>query len=173
MKAISSLSISDTERFWAKVTILGPLECWLWTAGKNYKGYGAFRLKGVIYLAPRVAWFLTHGQIPEGLLVRHNCDNPPCVNPLHLLLGTHKTNAEDMVQRNRSATGNRSGARKYPERRPRGSASWNAKLNDELVREIRNAIDNEVPRKELGKRYSVSTTTIQRIVTRKSWKHVI
>jgi hypothetical protein len=89
------------KRFMDKVKI--SLGCWEWQAAKLRRGYGQFgsgQGKRLI-LAHRMAWTLFVGKIPDGLCVLHKCDNPPCVNPNHLFLGTYKDNAEDMVAKNR------------------------------------------------------------------------
>lgn len=87
-------------RFWDKV-LIGD-ECWVWQAGiKPHNGYGAFSLNGREMVAHRVAWLLCHGEIPDGLRVLHHCDNPPCVRPDHLFLGTQKDNVLDAVAKGR------------------------------------------------------------------------
>ena len=89
----------EADRFWSKVDRTG--ECWLWLAARGRTGYGRFRQpKGHEY-AHRVAYRLTFGPIPEGMVVRHICDNPPCCNPEHLLLGTQSDNNKDSVARGR------------------------------------------------------------------------
>jgi hypothetical protein len=91
-------------RFWSKVVIKTPEECWEWQASKNCHGYGRFNLEGRAHGARGahvVAWMLTHGPVPDGLCVLHRCDNPGCVNPNHLFLGTHTDNMRDMVNKNR------------------------------------------------------------------------
>lgn len=86
------------EVFWLRVEKSDG--CWNWT-GKLVKGYGSFRLKGVSGRANRVSWFLAHGNLPKELHVLHKCDNPKCVRPDHLFLGTHLDNMRDMVEKNR------------------------------------------------------------------------
>lgn len=78
--------------------------CWEWTATKSAKGYGQIRWKYEPMIASRVAYALYVGPIPDGLLVRHKCDNPGCVNPEHLELGTSADNSADMVKRGRHHT---------------------------------------------------------------------
>lgn len=80
----------------------GPDACWPWTAGKANGGYGAIRYNGSIYRAHRIAWTIANGAIPQGMLVLHKCDNPPCCNPAHLFIGTHKDNSQDMARKGRT-----------------------------------------------------------------------
>lgn len=95
------------QRFWSKVDrSAGPTACWPWTASRKPRGYGKFRLGRRILTASRVAFALAHdGEEPVG--VRHECDNPPCCNPAHLLAGTQMENSGDMVSRGRSLRGER------------------------------------------------------------------
>src|SRR5262249_37574408 len=84
-------------RFWDKVaTTENEDECWVWTANRDGGGYGLLTYQGSTIHAQRVSWMIHFGEIPDDLMVRHRCDNPPCVNPKHLLLGTHADNMMDV-----------------------------------------------------------------------------
>lgn len=93
------------ERFWSKVTKGDG--CWEWTACRNPAGYGRFSYQGRTHLAHRVAWVLEHDcDMPE-LWVLHHCDNPACMRPDHLFLGTDADNSRDMMEKGRVAQGER------------------------------------------------------------------
>ncbi len=95
---------SAKERLWEKVDRSG--DCWIWKGAISNKGYGSFRFNNKTELAHRVAWILVNGPIPDGVgdhgtCVLHSCDNPRCVNPAHLFLGTQVDNINDMVRKGR------------------------------------------------------------------------
>lgn len=102
--------------FWSQVDPTGA--CWLWTGQRYARGYGRYPhpQTHVWGYAHRLAYELTHGPIPGGLVVRHKCDNPPCVNPQHLELGTQLDNIADRDRRGRTARGDQHGSRNHPER---------------------------------------------------------
>jgi hypothetical protein len=152
-------------RFWTRVNKDGPVhpvhgQCWVWTAGSFTGGYGAITVNGRLLKAHRVSWLLYHDDIPDDLCVLHKCDNPPCVNPAHLFLGTTQDNTADLVSKNRQARGERSGM---------------AKLTAEIVRYIR---DTYVPDSSthgstaLARELDVSHQTILRVIKRKCWDHI-
>lgn len=95
------LSDSDKERFWAKVDRRGPDECWPWRAATDRDGYGAFNVRAAMFGAHRVSWKITTGATPTKC-VCHTCDNPRCVNPAHLWLGTHQDNMQDKIAKGRA-----------------------------------------------------------------------
>lgn len=155
------LTDEEAKEFWTRVNITpNQDECWEFKGSKS--PYGFFRLRKIRYNAHRVAYFLTHGNIPRGLWVLHKCDNPPCCNPNHLFLGTPKTNSDD-----RDGKGRRSNVV------PRGEDHVRAKLTEGHVREIRNRYENGcVSQRVLAQEYNVSNHTIHHIVHRLVWKHV-
>jgi hypothetical protein len=163
----------DIERFWSKVDTSG--ECWEWTAG-CVAGYGRININtnGINKEvgAHRVSYELHYGTIPEGLLVCHHCDNPRCVRPDHLFLGTPADNSKDAARKGRMLAGDRHPSRLRPETRPRGENNTNAKLTDEKVRAIRERHSAGVYIKALAREYGVDKKAIQNIVRRITWRHV-
>lgn len=93
---------SDEERFWNGLTMMGGSECWPWKSPDHY-GYGNMRFAGRSRKAHAVSWELANGQpVPDGLYVLHKCDNPACVNPAHLFVGTQQDNVDDMWAKGRA-----------------------------------------------------------------------
>lgn len=88
-------------RFWSKVDVRGPDECWPWKAGTDGAGYGKLKVDGRDVSSHRIACEITHGPIPSGLFALHSCDNPPCCNPAHLSPGTRRKNLVEAVERQR------------------------------------------------------------------------
>lgn len=87
-------------RFWSKVDVRGPDECWPWTKSLS-SGYGTLKVGKNSYRSNRIAFFLSNGFIDDKLLVCHKCDNRKCCNPAHLFLGTYTDNMMDMVGKGR------------------------------------------------------------------------
>lgn len=116
------LTEQEVQRFWGKVDIRGPSDCWPWLAAHRKDGGGFFAVKRITYVTSRIAFFLASGIDPGNLLVCHSCDNPPCCNSAHLFVGTHLDNELDSIAKGRArrATGVAHGAYTHPERRVRG-----------------------------------------------------
>lgn len=156
------------------VADLGP--CWEWAGDRVRHGYGVIRngSKGAgRTLAHRVTYAVTFGPIPEGLHVLHKCDNPPCVRPDHLFVGTHADNMADARQKKRFAAGDRSPSRLFPERLRRGSRGYWAKLTEEQVAEIKAMYrPYRVSQHTIAKMYGVTRGTIAQIIQGKAWRHV-
>lgn len=147
-----------TDEFWKHVdSLAGPEACWPWIHSTNSHGYGTVGRGGTQYMAHRVAYQLSHGDIPKGMYVLHRCDNRPCCNPIHLFLGTHADNMADMKTKGRARGGNRP-----------GEANSRAKLTAAQVREIRQRLSTE-PQMALAREFGVSQTTISRILSGKRW----
>lgn len=90
------------ERFWSKVArTQNEADCWLWLGATRAGGYGSIKVGRKLEMAHRVSYLLAHGSIDEGLCVLHRCDNPSCVNPSHLFLGTKKDNTADRISKGR------------------------------------------------------------------------
>ena len=171
----ASMKKALRDRFWERVDQGAPDACWLWTGTVHHSGRGIIWVSDGrrAQIASRVAWELTNGPIPEGMLVCHHCDNPLCVNPAHLFLGTSADNSADMVRKGRQAIGDRSGPRLYPERRRRGESHPDAKLTEEDVRTIRQWYANGgVLQREIGDRYGISQANVSAILLRKTWEHI-
>jgi hypothetical protein len=161
------------ERFWSFVDKSGP--CWLWTGTKGTKsGYGIFKVSvGKTVSAHRMAWQLAFGPIPEGLVVRHDCDTPACVNPSHLSVGTHAQNSRDAITRGRWSHGaTHSDAIAASKKKRRGEATYNHRLTEQEVRIIRDRYAAGESQYKLCDEYDVSQHTIWSIVKRHSWRHV-
>ena len=154
--------------FWSKVS----KDCWVWTGACNRVGYGHLFWGGEWWLAHRLSWFLTKGQIPKGMLVCHRCDNPCCVNPDHLFLGTQSDNLRDSVKKGRWNNGDRHWTRRHPEKVTCGSSHWNAKLTDSSAREILQMAMSGHSQRALAKRFGVSPRTIQDLLRGATWKHI-
>ena len=104
----------DIARFWQKVDRRSEKECWEWTASCVTAGYGYFSYRLKPEGAHRFSYLLHHGEIPKGMFVCHSCDNPKCVNPSHLFLGTNLDNVKDMVRKRIHRFGERSSRSKIP-----------------------------------------------------------
>ena len=147
---------TEYERF---SNLVQKQECWEWM-GTTYRGnYGHFRRKidGIwkMYKAHRYSYEYFNGPIPNGLIIRHSCDNPKCVNPAHLLVGTHKENSQDMIKRGRKGYG----------------VGPNSKRHDNLVTDIRKyKVDNpSIKGVELASIFKTSPAQISRILNNQIW----
>jgi hypothetical protein len=122
-------------------------ECWEWTANKNNKGYGQIFFNKRLELAHRVSWILYIGEIPIGMCVLHRCDNPGCVNPAHLFLGTHTENMLDCKNKGR-------------DHRASGETCARSKLTCSQVKTIKAMLQNGVRCSEIAKIFEVCRDTI-------------
>jgi hypothetical protein len=160
-------------RFWSKVERKGPNECWLWKAGRFKRGYGLFYLHRKLQKAHRASFQIHHGEIPPGKCVCHTCDNPLCVNPAHLWIGSVAENNKDRSIKGRSATGDRSGARTHIHLVPRGERAAHAKVTASDVIEIRRRYnEGGVSQKSLGDEFGITQSVVSKIILRENWRHI-
>lgn len=136
-----------------------PEDCWIWTGRRIKFEYGTMVIKRKNCTAHRVSWTFHYGEIPKGMCILHHCDNPPCVNPDHLFVGTYLDNAKDRTKKQRGHM-------------PSGSKNPMSKLNEEQVIEIRRRLANGEKTKILAKDFNMERKTIDNIKTRRSWKHI-
>ncbi len=151
------------DKFWEKVDIKRDNDCWVWMASINRKGYGNFYIstgnsEERHTLAHRFSWEDSYGLIPDGMYVCHKCDNPSCVNPSHLFLGTNQDNMDDMKRKGRSP-------------RMKGSTHPESKLTESKVQEIKEIRKTGKPYNKIAALYGVDTSLIFRICKGKSWRH--
>lgn len=141
-------------RFWAKVDIAGPDECWLWRGAQNSRGYGQVWREGKRPGAHCIAFASSGVRIPPRRVVRHSCDVPPCCNPRHLSLGTQADNLREMVERGRSA---------------RGERNARARLSMADVDHIRALCDAGELQREAARRYGVTQQQVSKIIRGENW----
>lgn len=147
--------VTTAERFWA-LTHRPAGECWEWLGRKDERGYGRIGFYGKPNRrAHRVAWALTHGPVTEGMCVLHRCDNPGCVNPDHLFLGTQLENIADRDRKSRTAN--------PPSRK---------KLDVEQVRLIRSLARSGWTQEQIAAEFPVSRGNVSKIVNRRSYTNV-
>jgi hypothetical protein len=149
-------------RFWSKVARGDDADCWRWLGHIEQNGYGRIGIHRRMYWAHRVAWTLTHGEIPPRTDVCHRCDNPPCVNPAHLFLGSHRQNMADAWAKGRVP----------PPPLHQGERQHNAKLTAAQVREMRGRLRAGEARAALARAFTVSRATVDGIAAGKTWRHV-
>ena len=143
------------ERFWARVSKTET--CWVWTGGKFASGYGSVKWNGKSRRAHRVSAEMVIGPIPEGLEVCHRCDNPACVRPDHLFLGTHAENCRDRDDKGRNVA-------------PVGERCGASKLTESQVMAIR--ADKSSTTKQIAAMCGVHVDTIRNVLNGRNWRHL-
>lgn len=149
------------ERFWRRVEVSGPDDCWNWKYSVVTNGYGNFKFGGKTRTSHRTAFELENGQIPHGMMVCHKCDNRRCCNPKHLFLGTGLDNVRDCINKGR--------------RRKQlfGEKHYSAKLTEsQVITILSDYRDNKIKQCELAARYGVSKGAIGGIVRGLRWRHL-
>lgn len=152
------------DRFWPKVAKSDG--CWEWTGSRDKKGYGFIGTGGKVgnAYAHRVSFELANEEIPAGMHILHSCDNPSCVRPDHLSLGTHADNMRDMSQKGRAS--------KHSSERV-GELNGNHRLTADQVMAIRQRVADGASRKQLARELGVSKTLISLIQKGVTWKHLL
>jgi hypothetical protein len=151
--------VDEAARFWSKVDTSSENGCWMWMGARRRKGYGVITdpRSTKQRIASRVSYTLTYGEIPSGLCVCHVCDNPTCVRPDHLFLGTNADNIADKVAK---------------QRQTRGEKHRNTHLTDCQIKEIRLACESGERQASVGRRFGISQSTVSSIFLRTTWRHV-
>ncbi len=154
-------SMKSKKSFENKIELIPFTDCWIWMGSVNKKGYGRLKADGKMQYAHRFSYSIYVGEIPKYMLVCHNCDNPPCVNPNHLFLGSDIDNVNDMIKKRR-------------DRKAIGRNVWTTKLTKKQVLKIKQKyIPYKYSTYKLAKEYNVSQSTISDIVIRNaSWKYL-
>jgi len=148
--------MSAKERIMRQTKMAG--DCWEWTGQKDKDGYGKITFKGKFERPHRLAFKTFMGEIPNGMMVCHRCDNPPCVNPEHLFLGSALVNRRDAEMKGRQTI--------------KGIKNPKAKLTEKQVAEIRDFLDDHVLNKsQIARNFGVSKSTISRISLGKLWRN--
>lgn len=155
LSAIEQAPRPVAARFWKHVEKRGPNECWSWKRSLSSWGYGQFKLGSVVFIASRISYALATGEEPGELLVCHSCDNPACVNPAHLFLGTDGDNHRDMMTKGRWRGNGVKGERHR----------WN-KLTEPQARRAK--FGNELGYK-LAEEFGVRKSTISEIRQGRNW----
>ena len=154
----------SVEKFWKYVDKNGPIhpvcgQCWVTTASPNV-ARAQIRIRGIKIRVSRVSWEIHNGPAPEGMNILHKCDNPRCVNPDHLFLGTQYDNVRDCIDKGRS-------------RKCHGELHSCTHLTEKDIVDIRNVYAEEsYSQKSLAEFYGVTQGTIGKIIRRRTWKHV-
>ena len=174
------LTDRDISRFWGKIDVRGDDECWPWVAkARHHFGYGMLKVRehGNVS-ASRISCFLYHGEPPhEGAKCLHSCDNPSCCNPHHLRWGTQADNVKDAIDRKRNSPpprvwDNPEWAEATINALPRGEGKINAKLTDEIVREIWNLHLSGLSTAEICKRTGAGKYPVADLCRGRTWRHL-
>lgn len=149
--------LSLKERFYSKFIVNSENGCWEWAANRFPKGYGCFKLNGKSNAAHRISYKIHVGEIKERMVICHKCDNPCCVNPNHLFMGTQKENLQDRNLKGRSIKGHKNGR---------------CILTEKDIPIIKSLLKEKIDQRDIAKKFGVAQTTISSIKLNKSWSHL-
>ena len=146
-------------------------DCWIWQRAKQKTGYGVICFGKVIMAAHRVSYEVAHGPIPPGMFICHKCDNPSCVRPDHLFAGTPADNVHDMVKKGRTNNKHNMSLRKN-HMVAYGVDNPSAKINPDIVREIRARVANGEVQRRIAESYGIDSCSVIDIIKGRTWRHV-
>ena len=147
-----------------------PDACWDWSSDKNEQGYGQIWYQGKTIGAHVLSYILYHGPVPEGKIICHSCDNPPCANPRHLWAGTYKENMEDAMRKGRLTKGKGFFLNRYGTWR-QGASNGRAKLTDALVHTIKTMLQSHTAT-EVARTLDLDRGLIYNIKNGHTWRHI-
>lgn len=155
------------KQFYSRVAVSSPDQCWPWTGcrypitSENKWDYGKTQIFGYVTTAHRASFLFTGQPVPSGMLVCHKCDNPPCVNPGHLFLGTSLDNLEDCASKGRRVFNPN-----------KGELHYRSELTDSDVLQIRSMRASGMKLKDIGQEFGIPFKHVSLISLRKRWKHI-
>lgn len=175
-KEIKTISTIDSDRFWGKVSLTANQDlCWKWEAGKDQDGYGKFKIFGSNYRSHRISYYLFNNVDPKELKVCHKCDNPVCVNPFHLFLGTNAENIKDrdIKGRQNCGKGKNHWTAVSPEKIRRGVDNPACKYTEEdILKMVEMKKSGEYTNREIAEAFGCPKTYIRQIMVGERWSHL-
>lgn len=145
------------DKFWSNVQKGNPDECWIWIGSPSGNGYGQLRFEGVTYRSNVLSYLINKGNIPARMYICHTCDNPICVNPNHLFVGTPSDNAKDRQQKGRG--------------RPMdGENNSNNRFTKESIIQMRSMFQKGYLCNEIAHIFDTNPEYVRNVVKRKVWK---